>query len=97
MFRHLGFKKSDINSTFTNQAIIQGLIAFVVSSFELVAVDFVISYILGDYLSIGFQFSLNLKPIIIVFLMALILPFIISKIMLFYLTRRKLRRKKVKN
>ncbi len=96
LFRHLGFKRSDINSTFTNQAILQGLIAFVVSSIELIVVDFVISFILGDYLNIGFQFSLNTKPILLVFLMALILPYLISKIMLFYLTRRKIRIKKVK-
>ena len=97
LFRHLGFKRSDINSTFTNQAIVQGLIAFVISSVELIVVDFVISYVLGDYLNIGFQFSLNLKPIILVFLMSLVLPYVISKVMLFYLTRRKIRIKKVKN
>ena len=97
LFRHLGFKRADINSTFTNQAVVQGLIAFVVSSFELIAVDFVISYILGDYLNIGFKFSLNAKPIILVFLMSLVLPYFISKIMLLYLTRRKITRKKVKN
>ena len=97
LFRYLGFKKSDINSTFTNQAIVQGLIAFVISSLELVAVDLVITYILGDYLNIGFQFSLNAKPIMLVFLMAIILPYLISKVMLIYFTRRKTRIKKVKN
>lgn len=89
LFKYLGIKRKDINSTFTNQAIVQGLISFIVSSFELIVVDIVMSYILGDYLNIGFQFSLNAKPILIVFLMAIILPFLISKIMLIYLTRRK--------
>mgnify|MGYP003313969541 CR=1 FL=1 len=96
LFKYLGFKRSDINSTFTNQAVVQGLIAFIVSSFELIAVDLVITYVLGDYLNIGFNFSINGKPIILVFLMAILLPYLISKIMLIYLTRRKIRIKKVK-
>ena len=94
LFNYLGIKKRDINSMFTNQAIVQGLISFVVSAFELIVVDIVLSYILGDYLNIGFQFSLNGKPILIVFLMAIILPFFISKIMLLYLTRGKRMNKK---
>ena len=89
LFNYLGIKRRDINSTFTNQAIVQGLISFVVSAFELIVVDIVMSYILGDYLNIGFQFSLNGKPILIVFIMAIILPFVISKVMLIYLTRRR--------
>lgn len=96
LFKYLGFKRSDINSTFTNQAVVQGLIAFIVSSFELIAVDLVITYVLGDYLNIGFNFSINGKPILLVFLMAILLPYLISKIMLIYLTRRKIRIKKVK-
>ena len=89
----LGFKKKDINSVFTNQAIVQGLISFVISAVELVVVDIVLSYILGDYLNVGFQFNLNLKPILLVFGIAIILPFFISKIMLLYLTRRKINKK----
>lgn len=94
LFNYLGIKRADINSTFTNQAIVQGLISFIVSSFELIVVDIVISYILGDYLNIGFKFSLNGKPILIVLLMAIVLPFIISKVMLMYLTRRRKSNKK---
>ena len=97
LFRYLGIKRKDVNSTFTNQAVVQGLISFVISSFELIVVDIVMSYFLGDYLNIGFQFSFNGKPIIIVFLMAIILPYIISKIMLLYLTRRKKHDKKSSN
>ena len=94
LFRYLGFKRLDINSTFTNQAVVQGLIAFLVSSLELIAVDLIITYVLGDYLNIGFKFSLNGKPILLVFVMATILPYLISKVMLLYLTRRKKRAKK---
>ncbi len=89
LFNYLGIKRKDINSTFTSQAIVQGLISFAVSAFELIVVDLVMSYILGDYLNIGFKFSLNGKPILIVLVMAIVLPFIISKVMLVYLTRRK--------
>ena len=96
LFNYLGIKRRDINSTFVNQAIVQGLISFVVSAFELVVVDIVLSYILGDYLNIGFKFSINGKPILIVLLMAIILPLLISKLMLSYLTRGKNRNKKSK-
>jgi len=89
LFQYLGFQRNDINSIFTNQAVVQGLIAFVVSSFELIAVDIVISYVLGDYLNVGFTFSLNSKPILIVFLMAVFLPLLISKVMLLYLIKKK--------
>lgn len=94
LFKYLGIKRKDINSMFTSQAIIQGLISFVISAVELIAVDFAMSYILGDYLNIGFKFSLNGKPILIIFLMAIIMPCIISKIMLLYLTRRRKQNKK---
>ncbi|MBQ0009197.1 MAG: ATP-binding cassette domain-containing protein [Firmicutes bacterium] len=94
LFNYLGIKRRDINSTFTNQAVVQGLISFVVSAFELIVVDLVMSYILGDYLNIGFQFSLNGKPIFVVFIMAVFLPFVISKVMLLYLTKRKKPNKK---
>lgn len=94
LFNHLGFRKDDINSTFTNQAVVQGLISFFVSAIELIVVDFVISILLGDYLNIGFQFSFNSKPILIIFLMATILPFLISKIMLLYLTSKRKGKKK---
>lgn len=91
LFRYLGFKRKDVNSVFVNQAIIQGLIAFVISSFELIVVDLVISYILGDYLNIGFNFSINAKPILLVFAMSIILPLLISKIMLSYINMKKIR------
>ena len=91
LFKHLGFKRSDINSTFTNQAIVQGLIAFVVSAAELVAVDLIITYILGDYLNIGFKFSFNYKPVLVIFVLSLIIPWLISKIMLLFLNRKKVK------
>lgn len=89
LFNYLGIKRKDINSIFTTQAVIQGLISFVVSAVELIVVDIVLSYVLGDYLNIGFKFSLDLKPILVVLLMAIFLPYLISKVMLIYLTKRK--------
>lgn len=89
MFKFLGVKKQDINSSFTVQAIIQGLLAFLVSAIELIVVDFLITYSIGDMMNIDFKFSFNSKPILVVFLLALIVPFVISKIMLFLLNKRK--------
>lgn len=94
LFKYLGFKRKDINSTFVTQAVMQGLISFVVSAFELIVVDLIMSFMLGDYLNIGFKFSLNAKPILLVFLMAIILSFAISKVMLLYLNRKKMLQKK---
>ena len=90
LFSLLGVKKSDINSCFVVQSVVQGMISFFVSSLELVGVDFVMSYMLGNILNIGFKFSFNSKPVLIIFLIALLVPIIISKVLLLLLNRKHL-------
>ena len=85
----LGIRKKDINSIFVVQAVIQGLISFIVSSFELITVDFVLSYLLGNMLNIGFHFSFNSKPVLIIFLIAIFAPMIVAKILLLILNRKR--------
>lgn len=89
LFRCLGYRNNDINSTFICQSLLQGLLAFLFSSLELVIVDQIISYFLGDYLNIGFKFSFNIKPLFIVLVIAIVLPIIIAKIMTMLINRTK--------
>lgn len=89
LFSLLGVKKRDINSCFVVQSVVQGLISFFVSSLELIGVDFVMSYMLGNMLNIGFKFSFNSKPVLIIFLMAVFVPLLVSNVLLLILNRRR--------
>ncbi len=93
LFSLLGVKKGDINSCFVVQSVVQGLISFIVSSIELIAVDFVMSYMLGNMLNVGFKFSFNSKPVLIIFVIAVFVPILISNILLLILNRKHLRAK----
>ena len=92
LFSLLGAKKRDINSCFVVQAVVQGMISFIVSSIELIGVDFAMSYLLGNMLNIGFKFSFNSKPVLIIFLMALFIPIVVSNLMLLILNRKRVSR-----
>ena len=93
LFSFLGVKRRDINSCFVVQSVVQGLISFFVSSIELIGVDFVMSYLLGNMLNVGFKFSFNSKPVLIIFVIALFVPIIISNLLLLILNRRHLFKK----
>ena len=88
----LGIKKRDINSCFVVQSVVQGLIAFIISAIELIGVDFVMSYLLGNMLSIGFKFSFNSLPVLIIFIIAVFVPIIVSRFMLLILNARHIRK-----
>ena len=94
LFSLLGIKKHDINSCFVVQSIVQGLISFFISSFELIGVDFVMSYMLGNMLNIGFKFSFNSKPVLAIFLMSILVPFIVSNSLLLLLNRKYILKRK---
>lgn len=85
LFHFLGIKRSDINSCFVVQSIVQGLISFVISAIELIFVDIVMSYAIGDALGIGFSFSLNSLPVLVIFLIAIFIPILVSNFMLLIL------------
>ena len=89
LFSLLGVRKSDINSCFVVQSVVQGLISFFISAIELIGVDFVMSYMLGNMLNIGFKFSFNSMPVLIIFLIAFIIPIFISRFMLLILNRKR--------
>lgn len=90
----LGIRSNEINSIFIVQSVIQGLISFIVSSFELIVVDILMSYLLGDMLGIGFRFSFNSAPILVVFLISVLVPMIVSFVLIFLLGRKHIVRTK---
>ena len=93
LLNFLGIRKRNINSCFVVQSVVQGLISFFVSSVELIIVDFVMSYMLSDTLGINFKFSLNSKPILIIFLIAIIVPVLVAKVLLVLLNTKHLKRR----
>lgn len=84
----LGIKKNDTDSCFIVQSLMQGLISFVVSSIELIAVDIFLSFSIGKTLGIGFNFSFNSTPVLVIFLISVFIPFLVTKVMLLILNRR---------
>ena len=88
LFQTLGITRGDINSFFITQSVVHGLIAFFISAIELVAVDFVLSYLLGNQLNIGFSVSLNPKPILIILHVSFIVPILVSSVLLLILQRK---------
>ena len=85
----LGINSYDINSCFVVQSLIQGLISFFVSSFELIFIDFMISQTLSNQLNVGLGFSLNPKPILLVFLVAIVVPILVSSLLVVLLNRKR--------
>lgn len=88
LFEVIGIKNKDINSLFVYQSIIQGMVAFVFSAIELVVVDFVISKALGDTLHTSLSYSFNFLPIGIVFIFALLLPYLTSSLLVRVLMKK---------
>ena len=89
LLKVIGIKQKDIDSLFVHQSLLQGIIAFIFSSIELVVVDFVITKALGESMHTALIYSFNYIPIIIIFLFAIILPFLTSKILVKFLNKRK--------
>ena len=89
LFNVIGIKQKDVNSLFTYQSLIQGLIAFAFSAIELVIVDYVISKALGESMHTSIGYSFNALPIGIVFIFAITLPYLTSLTLIKFLSKRK--------
>ena len=89
LLKVIGIKQKDIDSLFVHQSLLQGIIAFIFSSIELVVVDFVITKALGESMHTSLIYSFNAFPIIVIFLFAILLPFITSKLLVKFLHKRK--------
>lgn len=84
----LGVNDSDINSCFMVQSIIQGLISFLISSIELIIIDYMISLALGNQLNLQLNFVFNPKPFLLILLVAIIVPLFVSSFLVLILNRR---------
>lgn len=89
LFKYLGIKKSDVNSTFVYQSLFQGLLSLAFSIVELAVVDQIISYFLDDYLNISFKISVNLLPFAIVILIGILMPILVARLMLLLLNIKR--------
>ncbi len=89
LLKLLGINNYDINTCFVVQSIIQGLISLLISSIELIFMDFLLSKSLGERLGISLAFSLNTRPIFAIFILGLVMPLFVSSAMLLILNRKK--------
>ena len=93
LMTYIGITQKDIRSTFMVQSLIQGLISFVVSAVEIVVVDFVISYALKDLLGGSLQFTLNVRPIMVTFVLAVTMSILTSYVVTRWLIKPVLKSK----
>lgn len=89
LMKYLGIRNDDIQSVFIVQSILHGLIAFIIASIEIIIIDYFISVSLSDMFKTSVIYHLNFVPIIIVFLVSILLPFLISFVMSKSLIKRK--------
>jgi len=89
LMKYLGLRNDDIQSQFIIQSLIHGFIAFLISSIEIIIIDYFISLSLGDMFKTGVIYKFNPTPILIVFLISILLPLLISFVMSKSLIKRK--------
>lgn len=89
LFKFIGINKKDTRSTFVVQSIIQGLLSFGVSAFEIILVDVFLSKSLADTIGGTMKYSFNLLPISIVFLVAIFVSFSVSFVLSTFLLKDK--------
>lgn len=89
LFETIGVKRKEINSMFVIQSLLQGMAAFIISAFEILIVDYVISLALENSLHVSLKYSLNIVPITFVFAFAVIIPTFVSVIITKFLFRKR--------
>ena len=89
LLSYTGIRKKDINSSFVTEGMVHVFIAFLFSLFEMILIDYAISYVLSDLMGTNINYSLNAKPILIVFLGALVTSFLVSEIIVNILSSKK--------
>lgn len=97
LFKYIGINERDAQSTFVVQAVLHGLVAFLMSSIEVVVVDIMITKMLGNSFGYTLKYSFNPLPIVIMFVIAILISLITSFVMVKILskkTHKRLRHKK---
>ncbi len=97
IFKYTGIRKRDIISSFVSEAIVQTLISFFFSMFEMIVIDFAISYSLDNMLGTSGGFILNPMPILIVLLISVIASFTVSQIVVRAIMNKRKRATNLEN
>ena len=89
LYRYIGIKENDAQSTFIVQSLLHGLIAFLMSSIEIVVVDVIITKMLGNTFGHSLKYTFNPLPLVITFAISIVISFITSFVMVKLLSRPK--------
>lgn len=86
---NIGIQDRDIKSLFVTQAVLQTLIAFLVSTVELLVADISLSKVLDSLMSTSSVYYFNPLPILIVFALSILLAVIVSRVVILFLLKKK--------
>ena len=90
MFNYLGIGGGQVRSLFRNQTFLRCMIAFLISSIELIAIENILTLVLNKTLHVStFTFSITLFSLFIVLICATIVPLIITQLILLVVSKRK--------
>lgn len=90
LFNYLGIGPGQVRSLFRFQTLIRSLIAFLISTLELILIENIVTFVLNNSLHINkFSFQISLFPIVIVLICSLIVPIIITQLILVIVSKRK--------
>ena len=89
LLRYIGLYEKDIKSTFVYHSLTHGFIAFLLSSIQITAIDFAISFSFKELFHTQILYSFNVYPIVIIFVASYLFSFITSYLTTLSLTKRK--------
>ena len=90
MFGYLGIGDDQVRGLFRNQTLIRCLIAFLVSTIELVVIENLLSIALSKSFHItNFTFTVSIQPLLVVLISATIIPLLITQAILLIVSKRK--------
>lgn len=90
MFGYLGIGNGQIRGLFRNQTLLRCLLAFLISSIELVLIENILSMALNKTLHVSiFTFHVTLWPLLVVLICATIVPLLITQLILLFVSKRK--------
>ncbi len=92
IYKYIGISSKDISSLFVCQSITQTLIAFFFSMLEIIVFEISISLALDNMLNYQSSFSIEIVPILVVFLISIIFAYLVSKLMVLILFRKKFKK-----
>lgn len=90
MFGYLGIGDGQVRSLFRSQTLIRCLIAFLISSIELMVIENILTLALNKTLHVtSFTIHVTLWPLLVVLICSTIVPLVITQLILLVLSKRK--------